>query len=99
MPDRPNRNSEKIKNVYQCQRANPDPGDFKDIELNITDETMKCMSALEYRKLIKTSVRNVDFYELQTLKESHKKVEHNVYINMNCPQGYLTSESITNVQC
>ena len=57
------------------------------------------MTALDFKKLIKTNVRNAAFSKLQDLKESHTKVEHNVYINMNRPQGYLTSESITNTQC
>ena len=103
--DRPD--NEIINKVYKCQRAKPDPEDWcnsidqdlKDIELQISDETTKSMSALDYKKLIKTSVRNAAFYELHTLKESHTKVEHNIYTDMNRPQGYLTKESITNVQC
>ena len=103
--DRPD--SEIINKVYKCQRAKPDPRDWcnsidqdlKDIELQISDETIKSMSALDYKKLIKTSVRNAAFNELQTLKESHTNVEHNIYTDMNRPQGYITHESISNVQC
>ena len=43
-------------------------------------------------------MRNAAFEELEALKESHNKVEHNKYSNMTNPQGYITSESMTHRQ-
>ena len=99
--------TEIIKKVYRCQQANPDPGDWcqsiekdlKDININITEETIENMSTLDYKKLIKTRARNAAFVELDILKESHNKVELNQYDGLICPQGYLTSSTITNTHC
>ena len=57
--DRPE--TEIIKKVYRCQQANPDPGDWcqsieqdlKDINLNMTEENIENMSAINYKKLVR----------------------------------------------
>ena len=52
------------------------------------------MNLPDFKDIVKTSVRNAAFEKLQALKESHSKVEHNQYDNLNHPQGYLTSETV-----
>ena len=52
----------------------------------------------EYKKLVKTQARSTAFDELEALKDSHSKVELNKYTNMNNPQGYITSKSMTKRQ-
>ena len=102
--DRPD--TELVKKIYRCQQANPVPGDwsqliakdFQDINLNISENSIESLSVSEYKKLVKTQARSTAFDELEALKDSHSKVELNKYINMNNPQGYITSESMTNKQ-
>ena len=93
--------------MYRCQQANPDIGDwcqlkdqdFEEINLHINENHSESMNVTDFKNIVKTSVRNAAFKKLQALKESHTKVEHNQYDNLNHPQGYLTSETITNQQC
>ena len=103
--DRPEH--ELVKKVYRCQQANPDIGDwcqlidqdFEEINLHINENLIQSMNVTDFKNIVKTSVRNAAFKKLQALKESHSKVEHNQYDNLNHPQVYLTSETITNQQC
>ena len=98
--------NEIIKKVYRCQQSNPSPGDwcqliaqdFQTINLIMNENTIEGMSMLDFKNIVKTSVRYAAFEELEALKECHNKVEHNKCINMNNPQGYITSESMTNRQ-
>ena len=102
--DRPD--TEIVKKIYRCQQANPVPGDWSqlishdllNINLIINENCIQSLSVPDYKKLVKTSVRSAAFDELEALKESHIKVQNNTYTNMNNPQGYITSKSMTNRQ-
>ena len=102
--DRPD--SEIVKKIYRCQQENPVPGDWsqlisqdlQDINLIINENCIQSLSVPDYKKLTKTRVRSAAFDELEALKESHIMVQNNTYSNMNNPQGYITSKSMTNRQ-
>ena len=91
--------------MYTCQQANPDNGDwcqlidqdFEDINLHINENLIQSMNLPDFKKIVKTCVRNAAFEKLQALNESHSKVENNQDGNLNHPQGYLKSETITNL--
>ena len=99
--------TEVTNKIYRCQKANPSPGDwcnlvdqdFKDIELDITEDFIKTMPLLDYKALIKSTARKAAFKSLEAKKASHSKVNQNKYVDMKNPQGYLTDKSITNTQC
>ena len=55
----------------------------------MNENTIESMYVLDFKKIVKISVRNAAFEELEALKESHNKVKHNTYINMNNTQGYI----------
>ena len=57
------------------------------------------MPLLNYKALIKSTVRKAAFKSLEAKKASHSKVNQNKYVDMKNPQGYLTDKSITNTQC
>ena len=56
------------------------------------------MNLIKYKALIKNSVWNVFFKELQEIKLTHIKVKHIEYENSRKPQKYLTSGKLDNKQ-
>ena len=56
------------------------------------------MNLIKYKALIKKSVWNAFFKELQEIKLTHIKVKHIEYENSRKPQKYLTSGKLDNKQ-
>ena len=81
--DRPE--SEIVKKIYRCQRANPDIGDwcqlvdqdFQEVNLHMNEDVIESLTVNDYKKIVKTSVKNAAFEQLDALKQSHSKVELN----------------------
>ena len=57
------------------------------------------MAPTDYKKYIKSKVRNAAFQYLKALKSGHSKVRANVYHHFEKPQDYLTSDIFSNPQC
>ena len=49
--------------------------DFQSINLKINENTIEGMPLLDFNIIVKKSVRNAAFDELEALKERHYKVE------------------------
>ena len=98
--------SEVTRRVYDSQRENPHPGEWcelvdrdkKMINLHLSDNEIANMDCLGFKKLVKRSVRNAAFKDLETLKESHEKVKKNKYNNLNKPQEYISSNLFNNTE-
>ena len=99
--------SELTKRVYMCQKLNPLPGDwslkiqedFEIIGLMMNDKEIEDMTENDYKKLIKSKVRQTAFNELEALKESHSKVLQNKYDGLNNPQDYIKCKTMSSNQC
>ena len=57
------------------------------------------MAPIEFKKYVKSKVRNAAFEYLEGLKSNHSKVRDNKYVDLEKPQEYLTSKLFTNEQC
>ena len=64
----------------------------------MTEEAITQMSEREYKTLVKKSVRNAAFSELEEQKVNHTKVKDNRYDNLERPQQYITCKSFTNTE-
>ena len=53
--------------------------DFFKMSINITDEQILQMIALDYKKLIKNKVLRTAYDKLEQLKQGHSKVRDNIY--------------------
>ena len=100
-----NRSEQELtRRVYTAQKKNPSRGDWTElikedmeaIGVKLNDEEIAQMGSYDYKKLIKSKVREATFRKLEELKKSHTKVEDNVYQNLKKPQEYILSEQITN---
>ena len=62
--------------------------------LVMNDDQIAGMNVEDYQKLIKETVQEKAFKDLQSLKNSHSKVKDNIYVSMKHPQDYLTNKNI-----
>jgi hypothetical protein len=96
--------NEIIKKVYIAMKSNPHKGDwiklverdFQKIGLDMDDKLITEMNLNNYKSLIKKSVWNAFFKELQETKLTHIKVKHIEYNNSRKPQKYLTNGKFDN---
>ena len=97
---------ELIRQVYEAMKADPVLDDWcimvqKDmVEMNLkySDEDIRNMDPLVYKKIIKETVRAqsfIYFKELQANHEKGKKITHDDHGN---PQEYLVTNKLTNKQ-
>ena len=94
------------KKVYLCQKSSPLPGDwcqliaddFDKMNMHMSDDLIAQMQEAEYKKLIKRTVYDTAFNELQLLKESHSKVRGNIYTDLKQMQSYFSNRKISNRQ-
>ena len=92
------------KKVYVAMKNNTFKGDwynlitedFAKIGLEIDEETIMATDKDTFKKLIKTSVWNVFFQELETKKLTHTKVRNIIYSGSRVPEKYLTSPRFDN---
>ena len=47
----------------------------------MNENIIESLSVYEYKNVVKTTVSNAAFKELDYIKEGHSKVEHNYYSN------------------
>ena len=102
--DRPE--DEILKQVYEAQRKNPCKGDWinliqEDMEnynINLSDETIKDMNKIDYKKFIKNKVKEKSFGELDIVKRSHDKVRTINFNPTNAGESYLTCGLFNNKQ-
>ena len=95
------------KNIYKHQKTDPSPGDwchlvnndFNVIGEHMSETQIEAMCPSEFKKYIKSKVRNAAFQHLNEIKSGHSKVRENIYSNLEKPQEYLTSELFSNQQC
>ena len=72
------------------QKSEPSQGDwclqvqadYDKMNINLTETEIRNMSEQDYKTLIKNSVRQTAFDELQLIKESHSKVKNNKYVDL-----------------
>ena len=72
--------------------------DLKKYENYITDETVKSLSKTEFKTIVKKKVKQYAFIECIQLLDSHDKVRHIEYTDMNKAQDYITSRQFSNKQ-
>ena len=72
--------------------------DFSNIGVHMSDKHIEMMDEHSYKTLIKTKTRKAVLKELKDLQDSHGKVKHILFSNLNNPQEYLTSGMLTNDQ-
>ena len=92
------------KQVYVAMKTKPYKGDwynlikedFEKIGLEINEETIKATDKDTFKKLIKSSVWNVFFQELQAKKLTHTKVKDISYSGSRAPEKYLTNPKFDN---
>ena len=90
--------------VYVAMKNNTHKGDwynlikedFAKIGLEIDEETIIATDKDTFKKLIKSSVWNVFFQELQTKKLSHTKVGNIIYSGSRVHEKYLTNPRFDN---
>ena len=70
--------------------------DFEKIGLEINEETIKATDKDTFKKLIKSSVWNVFFQELQAKQLTHTKVKDISYSGSRAPEKYLTNPKFDN---
>ena len=98
---------EMIKKIYFHQKTNPSLGDWcylveKDFDIigeHLPEDTIAAMAPIEFKKYVKSKIRNAAFQYLEGLKNSHSKVRENIYSGLENPQDYITSKLFTNQQC
>ena len=97
---------ELTKKIYRKQSSDPVRGDwcelvkhdFEKCNLEMTEDAIMHMSENEYKTLVKKSVRNAAFCELEAQKENHSKVRDNKYEHFERPQQYISCKNITNTE-
>ena len=70
--------------------------DFQKISVEMDETVIKNTELGNYKSLIKESVWNAFFIELQEIKLKHIKVRHIQYENTRTPQKYLTNGKMDN---
>ena len=71
--------NELVKKEFEAQRADPSPGDIcklvdEDIEqigLAMSDIEIKCMSKVNFKKIVKSKIRQAAFQHSESLKQQH----------------------------
>jgi hypothetical protein len=94
---------ELIKRIYMEQKNNPTPGDFcelvkddfKLINENIDEESIKRTIVTSYKNKIKQKIKVAAFKFLRMKQETHSKVKDIVYARLE-PQKYLLSPLFMN---
>ena len=92
--------------VYLCQKRDPLPGDlcnmvskdFFKMSINMTDDQILQMTALDYKKLIKSKVLRTAYDELEQLKQGHSNVRDNIYTDLKHIGPYFLNRNISNRQ-
>ena len=69
--------------------------DFNTMNLHMSDELIAQMSEGDYKKLVKTKIRETALNYLQTLQEGHTKVKDNIYTGLTKPTPYLVNRNIS----
>ena len=69
--------------------------DFETIGLHISDEHIGGMNEGEYKKLIRSKVREAALTDLCNLQEGHSKVNQNFYNGLQKPTEYLLNRKIS----
>ena len=75
--------NELVKKLFEAQRAEPSPGDFcklvdedkEQIGLAMSDTEIKCMSKANFKKIVKSKIRQAAFQHLESLKQQHSKMD------------------------
>ena len=94
---------ELIKRVYDAQKEDPVKGDwinllkedFKYIGQDLNEEEAKSTGRTEYKKVIKSKVREKVFIDLNLIKETHSKVQNIQYETFET-QEYMKNNNLTN---
>ena len=89
---------ELVRRVFEAQKADTSPGDFcelvsedKDIlGINMSDQEIGSMSKCKLKKIVKNNTKEAAFKYLQSLKESHSKLDGLEYSNFE-KASYLSS--------
>ena len=90
--------------IYTAQKKYPCKGDWvllvKEDQtkygVDISDDTSKSMSKLEYSKFINKNVRKYALNEVKTIQNEHIKVKHILYESLSEPQDYLKDRNFNN---
>jgi hypothetical protein len=88
------------KQIYLCQLKNPYTVDWvklleedkREFNLNLSDQEICAMSVVDYKKLVKSIVRNKIFLDLRHIQDKHTKIKHITYTSLVEPQAYLKSD-------
>ena len=75
--------NELVKKVFEAKRVDPSPGDFcklvdedkEQIGLAMSDTEIKCMSKANFKKIVKSKIRQAAFQHLESLKQQHSKMD------------------------
>ena len=92
--------SDLIRRIYVCQKANQLPGDwcqsvakdFEKIGMHMEDKHIENMSEYEYKRLIKRQVRKAAFEELEDIRSRHSNVSQNSYDGLDKPHHTLETQ-------
>ena len=95
--------NELTKKVFKAQMADPVKGDwvnhlkddFAFIEKDVNEEEARSNSKIEYKKVIKTLVKEKVFEKLKNIQDRHSKVKEMIYNTFKI-QEYMISSSLTN---
>ena len=95
-----------ILKIYKAQLKSPSKGDWVTMladdmnkyDIKITDETVKSLSKTVFKTIVKKTVKEYAFSECMQLLDSHDKVRHIEYTDMNQAQDYITSRQFSNKQ-
>ena len=95
-----------IKQVYEAQRKEPCKGDWITLinddmtkyDIKLSDEAIKDMTDIDYKKLIKRKVREKSFNELENIKRNHDKVNTIKFGQSDDGESYLTCDLFNNKQ-
>ena len=97
---------ELIRRVYVAMKENPLEGDwcqlvehyFREANLNISNDQIRQMDPTQYKKLIKSSVRDLAFIYFKERQAGHQKGRLLEHENLLKPQKYLITNQLTNKQ-
>ena len=94
-----------IQRCYNAQRNNPVKkdwihaidSDMKELNIEITDEELKTISKVNFKKIIKKAAIKRTITYLNNLKKKHSKMDDIIYERLE-QQGYLNDERINTSQ-
>ena len=98
--------SELTRKVYEAMKADPIPDDwcllvekdFQEINLKISDLEISAMDSMSSKATIKSRVRDYSYINLKKMQAGHEKGRTLEHMDLQSPQGYLTTNKLNNKQ-